>query len=149
MKGQRQEKIVEIIKNSDIETQHQLIDALSQAGFASTQATVSRDIKELRLVKELTQRGRYRYALTEKSAVTNHAERLRTIMRESVVSIACAQNIVVIKTIPGTASGVCFAIDAMNIEDLAGTLAGDDTAFLAMKDNEAALKFSKTLESML
>ena len=133
MKGSRQKIILDIITNNDIETQNQLIDALNAHGIASTQATISRDIKELRLVKELTPAGTYRYAVSA-SHSNDHNEKLRKIFRESVTSYCCAQNIVVLKTLPGLAPAACSAIDKMNIEGLAGTLAGDDTAFLAMID---------------
>ncbi len=137
MKEIRQKKILELISRSDIETQGQLLDALAEAGLKSTQATISRDIKELRLVKELTHRGTYRYASPVQHD-DDHAEKLRAIFRECVTSFVCAQNIVVVKTLPGLASAACSAIDKMNLTDLAGTLAGDDTAFLAMRDNAAA-----------
>lgn len=148
MKDSRQKKILDIIANNDIETQNQLIDALTAAGVKSTQATISRDIKELRLVKELTAKGTYRYIAATGDAA-NHSERLHTIFRECVTSCACAQNIVVIKTLPGLASAACSAIDRMILKDLVGTLAGDDTAFLAMKDNDAAERFCIEIESFL
>jgi transcriptional regulator of arginine metabolism len=137
------------ISTEDIETQHQLIEALKRAGVESTQATVSRDIKELHLVKELTARGVYRYAVGQAREVQNHSAWLKAIFRECVTSCACAQNIVVIKTLPGLASAACSAIDGMSIRSLAGSLAGDDTAFLAMYDNEAAERFCKEIEGML
>lgn len=137
MKDTRQKKILEIISKKDVDTQNQLIDELKAAGIRSTQATLSRDIRELRLVKELTQKGTYRYAAPTQDK-TDHSEKLRTIFKECVTSFVCAQNIVVIKTLPGLAPAACSAIDKMDIENLAGTLAGDDTAFIAMRDNEAA-----------
>ena len=145
MKDSRQKKILDILGAKDIETQNQLIDELLKAGVHSTQATISRDIKELRLIKELTPRGTYRYAVSA-SEENDHAEKLRTIFRESVTSYVCAQNIVVIKTLPGLASAACSAIDKMNIENLAGTLAGDDTAFIAMTDNESAERLCRDIE---
>jgi transcriptional regulator of arginine metabolism len=114
----------------------------------STQATISRDIKEMRLVKELTSRGTHRYAAAT-GEVNNHSERLKTIFRESVTSFACAQNLVVLKTLPGLASAACSAIDGMDVRNLVGTLAGDDTAFLAMNDNDSAERFCRELESYL
>lgn len=137
MKNDRQKKILDIISAHDIDTQNQLIEELEKAGIHSTQATISRDIKELRLVKELTHNGIYRYAVPSADE-TDHVDKLRTIFRECVTSYVCAQNIVVIKTLPGLAPAACSAIDKMNVENLAGTLAGDDTAFLAMLDNESA-----------
>jgi transcriptional regulator of arginine metabolism len=133
----------------DIETQHNLIEALEAENIYATQATISRDIKELHLIKELTPRGTYRYAVGQAREVRNHSLRLKTIFRESVTSYACAQNIVVIKTLPGLASAACSAIDGMDIRSLAGTIAGDDTGFLAMHNNEAAIQFCKEIADML
>ena len=137
MKNSRQKKIIEIISSVDVDTQNQLIEELNKAGIHSTQATISRDIKELRLIKELTSRGAYRYALPT-AEISDHTEKLRKIFRECVTSYICAQNIVVIKTLPGLAPAACSAIDKMNIKNMAGTLAGDDTAFIAMRDNDSA-----------
>ena len=148
MKESRQKVILEIIAENDIETQNQLIDALTNAGVKSTQATISRDIKELRLVKELTPRGTYRYAAPAADP-SDHSDRLRTIFQQCITSFACAQNIVVIKTLPGLASAACSAIDKMDISDIAGSIAGDDTAFIAMFSTEAAESFCKELESFV
>ena len=149
MKRARQEKILELIARSDIETQHAYTKALGQAGYPSTQATISRDIRELGLSKELAATGTYRYAAPQKSAHTQRAARLRTIFRESVIHVAVAQNIVVIQTLPGLASAAGSAIDGMNVPGLVGTLAGDDTAFLAMEDSRSAEQFKLEISSML
>ncbi|MBR5115240.1 MAG: arginine repressor [Oscillospiraceae bacterium] len=149
MKSFRQEKILEIITTQEIETQNQLIDALAKEGLSSTQATLSRDIRELRLVKELGPNGKHKYVSPAEGGVMNYAERLRTIFRESVTSLACAQNIVVIKTLPGMASAACSAIDSMAIRTIVGSLAGDDTAFLAMTDSQAAEVFCAEIKTML
>ena len=138
MKIKRQAKIMEIISAMDIETQEQLLDELQKSGFKSTQATISRDIKELRIVKELTSMGTYRYATSNKEVGGTFSARLNTIFRECVTSFDYAQNMVVIKTLPGLASAACSAIDAMNMSVVVGSLAGDDTAFLVMRDNNAA-----------
>ena len=148
MKESRQKVILEIIAENDIETQNQLIDALTNAGVKSTQATISRDIKELRLVKELTPRGTYRYAAPVADP-SDHSDRLKTIFQQCITSFACAQNIVVIKTLPGLASAACSAIDKMDISDIAGSIAGDDTAFIAMFSTEAAESLCKELESFV
>jgi len=149
MKSARQSKILEIISDRDIETQNQLMDALRETGVRSTQATVSRDIKELRLVKELSPEGRYRYVAASRDEVADYGQRLRKIFRESVTSFAYAQNIIVIKTLPGLAPAACATLDSMNIANLIGTLAGDDTAFLAMKDIPSAIQFGREIEDML
>ena len=148
MKQDRQKAILELIRSKDISTQGQLLEALNEAGVKSTQATVSRDIKELNLVKEFSPAGVYRYVASA-SERHGHTDKLRTIFRESVVSIARAQNITVMKTLPGLAPAACSAIDHMDIEDLVGTLAGDDTAFLAMTDNQTALRFLDEAQEML
>ena len=145
MKNSRQRVILEIIKEQDIDTQNQLIEALEAKGVRSTQATISRDIKELRLVKELTARGTYRYAAGT-GEISNHSERLKVILRECVTSFECAQNIVVVKTLPGLASAACSAIDKMNVKDIVGTIAGDDTAFIAMRDSETAKEFCHEIQ---
>ena len=149
MKTQRQAKIMEIISNQDVETQEQLLDALKAAGFNSTQATISRDIKELRVVKELTSFGTYRYSTSAKEVTGTFSSRLNTIFRECVTGFDYSQNLMVIKTLPGLANAACSTLDGMNIHDLVGTIAGDDTAFLAMKDNEAASRFCHEIEEML
>jgi len=149
MKSSRQEKILEIIASRDIETQGQLIEVLSACGVKSTQATLSRDIKELRLVKELTSAGRYRYVAASREEPTDYSLRLKKIFRESVTSYTVAQNLLVIKTMPGLASAACAALDGMEIVGLVGTLAGDDTAFIAMKDMAAAEKLEHEIEELL
>ena len=149
MKKIRQSAILRIIESTDIETQNQLIGELAAVGIESTQATVSRDVKDLHLVKELTPRGYYRYITGGKPDAQGHAFRLKAIFKESVTSYANAQNIVVIKTLPGLAPAACSAIDGMGIKSIVGSIAGDDTAFLAMCDAESAERFCKEIEEML
>ena len=149
MKTQRQAKILEIIETMDIETQEQLLEQLGKSGFKSTQATISRDIKELRMVKELTSAGTYRYTTTSKDASGTFIARLNTIFRECVTSYDSAQNLVVLKTLPGLASAACSAIDSMNIPHIIGTLAGDDTCLLVMSDNASASNFCLELKKMV
>ena len=149
MKTARQYKILEIIASKDIETQNQLIDELREHGFFSTQATVSRDIRDLRLVKELGDNLRSKYVVSTEAASIDFSDRLRSIFRESVTTCACAQNLIVIKTLPGLANAACAAIDSMEIKFLIGSLAGDDTVFLAMSDNSAAEAFCSDIKSML
>jgi len=149
MKKDRQNAILKIISTTDVETQNHLIEELAKAGIASTQATVSRDIKDLHLLKELTALGAYRYVAGSKQETQSHAARLKAIFKESVTSYANAQNIVVIKTLPGLAPAACGAIDAMGIKSLVGSIAGDDTGFLAMNDIASAERFCKEIEDML
>ena len=148
MKTQRQAKIMEIISNQDVETQEQLLDALKAAGFNSTQATISRDIKELRIVKELTSFGTYRYTTSAKEVAGTFSSRLNTIFRECVTRYDYAQNIVVIHTLPGLAAAAASAIDAMNMSVVVGTLAGDDTVMVVMRDNNAAAQFCGEISSL-
>ena len=149
MKNNRQGKILEIIVGAEIETQSQLMEELAKRGLTSTQATVSRDIKELRLVKELSPDGRYRYVIAGRDEHTDYDQRVRKIFREGVTSCDIAQNIIVLKTLPGLASGCCSALDGMSVPNLVGTIGGDDTAFIAMKTNEAAEQFCREIENML
>lgn len=141
MKSQRQAKIVEIISNQNVETQEQLQALLQKEGFRCTQATISRDIKEMRIVKELTGMGIYRYTASAGELTGNFSSRLNAIFRECVVGFDYAQNIMVIHTLPGLASAAGSAIDAMNMSTIIGTLAGDDTVIVVMKDTNAAAAF--------
>ena len=149
MKKDRQIAILQIIASTDVETQNQLIEELAKVGVESTQATVSRDIKDLHLIKELTPRGSYRYVAGSRPDTQGHASRLKAIFKESVTSYANAQNIVVIKTLPGLAPAACSAIDGMGIKSIIGSIAGDDTGFIAMSDNESAERFCKEIEVMI
>ena len=149
MKGTRQAEILKIIESVDVETQEQLLEELRRRGFASTQATISRDIKQLHLVKELAGTGRYRYALSERKHTADFSSRLRTIFKEGVTSFDVAQNIVVLNTMPGLASAACSALDSMEIDQVVGTLAGDDTAILIMRTNDAAAEFCSEIHKML
>ena len=149
MKNDRQSMILEIISQENIETQEQLLSRLQERGITSTQATISRDIKQMHLIKEPVGQGVYKYAVSGNRTKLNFAEKLRTIFRESITSIAYAPNIVVIKTMPGLASAAGAAIDGMEIEDLVGSLAGDDTAILIMRTNEAAELFCEEIHDML
>ena len=148
MKPGRQNAILEIISEKDIETQNQLMQELAARGVKSTQATLSRDIKDMRLVKELGPSGNYRYVVAAKAETPDLDIRLKKILRESLVSYDVAQNLLVIRTLPGLASAACSAFDSMEIENLVGTLAGDDTAFLAMRDKESAVKLYHEIETI-
>ncbi len=138
MKSKRQEEILRIITEQDVETQDQLLEHLKARGLSATQATISRDIKELHLIKEPTQYGAYKYVVSERKTTLNFAGRLLTIFREGVTSFDVAQNIVVVKTMPGLAAAAAAALDGMDIPDMVGSLAGDDTALLIMRSSEAA-----------
>ena len=149
MKSQRQAKIMEIISTQNVETQEQLLAALQQAGFCGTQATISRDIKELRIVKELSNLGTYRYTAPSSEMDGAFSTRLNTIFRECVVSFDYAQNIIVIRTLPGLASAAGSALDSMNISSVVGTLAGDDTVMVVMRDNNSAAALCGEIKQLL
>ena len=149
MKSQRQAKIIEIISNRNVETQEQLLAALQQEGFRGTQATISRDIKELRIVKELTSMGTYRYTTPTNEMSSSFSSRMNTIFRECVVSFDYAQNIVVIRTLPGLASAAGSAIDAMNMSLVVGSLSGDDTVMVVMRDTNAAAAFCGEIKNLI
>jgi transcriptional regulator of arginine metabolism len=149
LKSQRQAKILEIISNKNIETQEQLLAELQAEGFRGTQATISRDIKELRIVKELTSLGTYRYTTSANDLGSSFTARLNTIFRECVISFDYAQNIIVVRTLPGLASAAGSAIDAMNLNTIVGTLAGDDTVMIVMRDTNAAATLCGEIRSLL
>lgn len=150
MKFQRQAKILELIDRFEIETQEDLTDHLRALGYTTTQATVSRDIKELRLIKTMSeQTGKYKYAAAAAGAADSFTTRLRNIFRECVTDIQAAQNMVVIKTLPGLGQAAAMAIDAMRAPEVIGTLGGDDTVFAVMKDNESAAQFCEAARDIL
>ena len=149
MKAQRQAKIMEIISTINVETQEQLLQDLQAAGFRSTQATISRDIKELRIVKELSALGTYRYTVATKEVPTTFSTRINTIFRECVTRYDYAQNIVVIHTLPGLAGAAASAIDTMNMSVVVGTLAGDDTVMVVMRDNNSAAVFCGEIAGLI
>ena len=130
-------------------TQDELIEKLREQGFYATQATISRDIKELRIVKELTNLGTYRYTTSSNEMSGSFTSRLNTIFRECVVGIDYAQNIIVIRTLPGLASAAGSAIDSMNMNMVVGTLAGDDTVVVIMRDNNAAAVFCGEIAGLI
>lgn len=149
MKTKRQAKIMEIISNTNVETQEQLLQELQNAGYSSTQATISRDIKELRIVKELTSLGTYRYTTATREVPATFSVRLNTIFRECVTGFDYAQNIIVIHTLPGLANAAASAMDAMNMSVVLGTIAGDDTVFIVMRDTNSAAVFCGEIKNLL
>ncbi len=140
MKRKRQEKIILIIEKNDIETQEELTNLLSKYGFNVTQATVSRDIKELKLVKILSDNGRYKYSTNNEGlSSTVISGKFISIVKEGVINIDYAMNIVVIKCYPGMANAVCAAIDNSINQDIVGSIAGDDTIFITVRSEQKAL----------
>ena len=149
MKNERQERILQIIRENEVETQEELLIHLKKLGINSTQATISRDIKQLHLVKQPTGSGGYKYAVSATKTHLNLAEKLRTIFRESITRVDCAQNIVVLKTMSGLANAACAAVDAMDIPGIVGSIAGDDTVLLVMRNDAAAAELVDELQEML
>lgn len=143
MKNQRQEKILEIIAAYDVETQESLLDKLRQAGFAVTQATVSRDIRELQLIK-VASKGVYKYAQRD-SEENRQTAKYVNILRETVISVENANNMIVIKTYSGMAQAAAAAIDALLTDSILGCIAGDDTIFAVAHTNASALSIVKQI----
>ena len=147
MKYQRHSRIIQIISENAIETQDQLIEKLAEFGMEVTQATISRDIRELKLIKVSTENGGYRYAMTPKEDVSS-ASKYRTILLQSVVRAEAACNLVVVKTFPGMAQACAAAVDGMAWSEIVGTLAGDDTIVLIMRSEEQAIAFAKKFQNL-
>ncbi|MBO4416117.1 MAG: arginine repressor [Lachnospiraceae bacterium] len=135
MKTARQSKIIELIEKNEIETQEELAGLLNEAGFKTTQATISRDIRELKLTKVTADNGRQKYIMI-KSGESQVAEKYIRVLCDGFVSIDMAQNIIVIKTVSGMAMAVGAAIDSLHIESVVGCIAGDDTVMCAVKSVE-------------
>lgn len=149
MKFKRQAAILEIISNYEIKTQEELSEHLREQGYNTTQATISRDIKELRLIKVASHQGGYMYAMPDQGGSSAHMTRLKNIFRECVVKVDRAQNLVVLKTLVGMANAAAAAIDAMKINDIVGTLAGDDNILVILRTNEDAESFCEMVAGML
>ena len=149
MKANRQKKILELITEKSIETQEQLLKELHDCGYKSTQATVSRDIKELRIIKTLDGLGGYRYSVPRKNEGEKFDARFRVIFRECVTSMDYAQNLVVVKTMPGLGAAAGANIDALHMPTVVGTLSGDDTTLVIMRDSESAMDFGEEIRKMI
>ena len=149
MKSKRQEQILALIQDHDIETQEQLLDELKKSGFQATQATISRDIKQLRIIKELGPNGAYRYVASAKPVEHAFSAKLNMIFKQCVTSIDYAQNLIVIKTMPGLANAACSAIDKLDIPELLGTLAGDDTCVVILRDSQSAAAFCAEIREQI
>jgi len=149
MKMTRLAAVSEIIKDTPVSTQEELLSLLRDRGYDVTQATVSRDIKALRLSKVTDASGRARYALPAQKASSDQLDKLRMIFKESVIGVATAGNIVVIKCYAGMGNAACAALDAMNLEHIVGTIAGDDTIFAAVDTVEYAFTLVGKLNQLL
>ena len=149
MKANRQKKILELITEKSIETQEQLLKELHDCGYKSTQATVSRDIKELRIIKTLDGLGGYRYSVPRQNEGEKFDARFRVVFREWVTSMDYAQNLVVVKTMPGLGAAAGANIDALHMPTVVGTLSGDDTTLVIMRDSESAMDFCEEIRKMI
>ena len=138
MKKGRQEKILELINNYEIDTQDALMERLCAEGYPVTQATVSRDIRDLDLVKVATQSGSYKYVVSDISKRNSKSRSHLSVVTDTVIGVKCAQNIIVLKTAPGMAQAVAIAIDRMPDDEIYGTVAGDDTIIAVSPDSETA-----------
>ena len=148
MKTKRQSKMLELIRKNEIETQEEILAYLLKEGFAVTQATVSRDIRELKLTKIATANGKQKYAvLNEPSG--DLSEKYVRVLKDGFVSMDMAQNILVVKTVSGMANAVCAAIDAMKIHEIVGTIAGDDTIMCAIRTTEDTVQIMKKLRKIV
>lgn len=148
MKSQRQERILELVAKYEIETQEDMMSRLQSEGFRVTQATVSRDLKELKLTKTLTARGTYRYAVNtpRQRAVS---VKFNNAMVDSIVHVDYSLNNVVIKTYPGLAQAVASGVDALNMHSILGCVAGDDTIIIVTRDVESSAEISRTLTELM
>ncbi|CAH8714510.1 transcriptional regulator ArgR [Paenibacillus thiaminolyticus] len=135
MKGQRHIKIREIIMNNEIETQDELVDALRSAGYHVTQATVSRDMKELHLIKVPMKDGRYKYSLPVDQRF-NPAQKLKRALLDNFISIDSTENLVVIKCLPGTANAIAVLMDSIEWPEIMGTVCGDDTILIICRTKQ-------------
>ena len=147
MKANRQKKILEIVNRYNVETQDDLIDRLMIEGYAVTQATISRDIRELQLTKTLTGKGTYRYIAPKREDLAA-GMKFNAALVDSIISVEYAQNLVVIKTYPGLAAAVAGGIDGLVIAEVLGCVAGDDTIFVATRNEQAAKSFSERIHIM-
>lgn len=148
MKSERQQRILELISKYEIETQEDMIRRLREEGYLVTQATVSRDLRELKLTKTLTSRGTYRYAV---ASGRSHAGsvKLNHAMVDSITSVDYSMNTVVIKTFPGMAQAVAAGVDALNMQSILGCVAGDDTILIVTRGEESAAQISERIRELM
>ncbi len=149
MKAKRHAKILELIGNKHINTQEELQAELGKHGFQVTQATVSRDIKELRLIKSLSNDGSYHYTTHQKEKGSDLSFKFHAIFSESVRGVDYAQNLVVVKCYTGMANAACAALDSIHWEGVVGTIAGDDTILVVMRNETAAEKMIEDLNKLI
>ena len=148
MKSERQNRILELVSKYEIETQEEMMERLRSEGYMVTQATVSRDLKELKLTKALTARGNYRYCVNPGRNHTGNVK-LNNAMVDSIVFVDYSMNNVVIKTYPGLAQAVASAVDALNMHSILGCVAGDDTIIIVTRDEEGSAEISEKIRELM
>ena len=148
MKKDRHQAILKLLDQKDIETQEELVNQLQGMGFRVTQATISRDIKELHLIKVQSENGTYKYAPNEASVALNMQKMLR-VVREAVIAVKQAGNFIVVQTLAGSANAAAEVIDNLGMVDVVGSIAGDNTIFIATMDNNAADRVLTHLKKIL
>ena len=148
MKTKRQSKILELIRKNEIETQDELLNYLLKEGFVVTQATVSRDIRELKLTKIAISGGKQKYVVLNESSEVLSEKYIR-VLKDGFVSMDMAQNILVIKTVSGMAGAVCASLDAMNLKEIVGSIAGDDTIMCAIRTVDDTIALMKRLHKII
>ncbi|MDI6823207.1 MAG: arginine repressor [Bacillota bacterium] len=149
MKARRQMKILEIIRERPVETQEELARELRKLGMPVTQATVSRDIKDLNLVKVPTGDGRQRYAPPQEQVMAGFADRLRRVLRDSVLSLEASENLIVVKCLSGTAPAVGEALDNLRWQEIAGTVAGDNTVLVVVRGRERSQSVLERMRQLI
>ena len=148
MKTKRQRKIIELITNYDIETQEELAAKLVENGFNVTQATISRDIRELNLTKIATKGGKQKYAVQSSSDIVSNSKYMR-VLNDGIITMDTAGNILVVKTVSGMAMAVAATLDAMQIKEILGCIAGDDTIMCVVKHAEETDRVKEHIESFI
>ena len=148
MKKNRHDKIIEIINSNVVETQEQLASLLKKAGYDVTQATVSRDIRQMKLTKQVIDDGRQKYVYATADPEVMH-DKYVNVLKAGFVSVDAAQNILVVKTVSGMAMALATAIDALDLPEVVGCIAGDDTIMIAIKTNEEAVKVMEYFHELL
>ncbi len=149
MKKDRLEKVIEIISEYEVETQDELIEHLRKEGFDVTQATVSRDIRELKLVKIMTGRGSYRYILPQEDTAGQAALHISSALAETIIRAEYAGNLIVLHTFPGMANAIAAEVDHLRHPSLLGCVAGDDTILIVARDVEGAAQISDQIKDMI
>lgn len=149
LKKERHDKIVELVELYDIETQEELAERLNEMGFSVTQATISRDIRELNLTKAIASTGRQKYIPMKSVEFTRLNDKYVRILKEGLIEIDAAQNILVLKTVSGMAMAVAAAIDAMNMNEIVGCIAGDDTVMAAIRTNQDTQIVMEKIKKMI